>query len=631
MTRMDPIDRQAINRRLLAATFKRLAAKIAGAAAGSEPPDAQPERLTALARLFGLSAFESDILALAVGYAADEGLRKALGGPPTFAIALSRLDSPHHAAVAPDGILRRLRLLELEPGPEPLHRPLRVPESVVGFLYGATTLDPALRPYVQPFVGRPGTSQAGVEAAAHALMQATAEASAPHPIVVLRSRDGEAAGAFAAALARSLDLSLFVADAAALVLDAADTEELATRWGRDAALLGAGLLVTADRDDTPQAMRALFRFADRVPGIVMIAGAARIAGHRRPHIHIDVPAPDLEARRALWRTTLVAVPAAEREGLADELAQRHVMGAPAIEAALAEALARVEPVPLRRRLLEACAESGRVRLAELADRVIPKACWNDLVLPEAQHALLRGIVAHARGREQVFGRWGFASKSDRGLGMSALFAGPSGVGKTMAAEVIAGELERDLFRVDLSAVVSKYIGETEKNLERVFDAAEESGAVLLFDESDSLFGRRGEVRDGRDRYANLEVSYLLQRLDAYSGVAVLTSNLKDHIDDAFLRRLRFIVRFPFPDAALREAIWRRTMPEAAPCRDLDWQKLARLQATGGQIRNIALTAAFLAVEASEPITMFYLARAAQMEFAKLDRAPADAEIRGWVE
>ena len=630
MTRMDPIDRQAINRRLLAATFKRLATKIAGAAAGSEPPDAQAERLTALARLFGLSGFEADILALAAGYAVDEGLRTALGGPPTFAMALSRLDSPHHAAVAPDGILRRLRLIELEPGAEPLHRPLRVPESVIGFLYGASTLDPALRPYVQPFVGRPGAPSVGAEAAAHALMQATAETSAPHPIVVLRSRDSEAAGAFAAALARSLDLSLFVADAAAFVLDAADTEELATRWGRDAALLGAGLLVTADRDDTPQTMRALFRFADRVPGIVMVA-AARVAGHRRPVIHIDVPAPDLEARRALWRITLVAVPAAERESLADELAQRHVMGAPAIEAALAEAQARVEPVPLRRRLLEACAESGRVRLAELADRVIPKAGWNDLVLPEAQHGLLRGIVAHARGREQVFDRWGFASKSDRGLGISALFAGPSGVGKTMAAEVIAGELERDLFRIDLSAVVSKYIGETEKNLERVFDAAEESGAVLLFDESDSLFGRRGEVRDGRDRYANLEVSYLLQRLDAYRGVAVLTSNLKDHIDDAFLRRLRFIVRFPFPDAALREAIWRRTMPEAAPCRDLDWQKLARLQATGGQIRNIALTAAFLAVEAGEPITMGYLARAAQMEFAKLDRAPADAEIRGWVE
>jgi hypothetical protein len=631
MTRMDPIDRRAINRRLLAAAFKRLTAKIAGADAGGEPGEAQPEQLAALARLFALSGFETDILTLAVGYAVDEGLRKALGGPPTFAIALSRLDSPHHSAVAPDGILRRLRLIEFEQGPEPLHRPLRVPESVVGFLYGVPTLDPALRPYVQPFAGHPGASSVEAEAAASALMQATAGSNAPHPIVVLRSRDIEAAGAFAAALARKLDLSLFAADAAAFVLDAADTEELATRWGRDAALLGAGLLIIGDRDDPPQTTRALFRFAHRVPGIVMVAGAARAAGHRRPVIHVDVPVPDLETRRALWRTALVTVPAAERDALANELAQRHVMGAPAIEAALAQALARVEPAPLRRRLLEVCSESGGLRLAELADRVVPKADWNDLVLPDAQQGLLRGIVAHARGREQVFDRWGFASKSDRGLGMSALFAGPSGVGKTMAAEVIARELERDLFRIDLSAVVSKYIGETEKNLERVFDAAEESGAVLLFDESDSLFGRRGEVRDGRDRYANLEVSYLLQRLDAYRGVAVLTSNLKDHIDDAFLRRLRFIVRFPFPDAALREAIWRRTMPESAPCRDLDWQKLARLQATGGQIRNIALTAAFLAVEAGDPITMAYLARAAQMEFAKVDRAPADAEIRGWVE
>jgi hypothetical protein len=206
-------------------------------------------------------------------------------------------------------------------------------------------------------------------------------------------------------------------------------------------------------------------------------------------------------------------------------------------------------------LWDACRIQARQRLEDLAQRIDPAATWHDLVLPEGQMQTLREIAIHARHRARVYDEWDFASKGARGLGISALFAGPSGTGKTMASEVLAQELQLDLYRIDLSQVVSKYIGETEKNLRRVFDAAEEGGAILLFDEADALFGKRSEVKDSHDRYANIEISYLLQRMEAYRGLAILTTNMKSVLDTAF-RRLRFVVQFPFPDAAQRANIWR---------------------------------------------------------------------------
>ena len=200
----------------------------------------------------------------------------------------------------------------------------------------------------------------------------------------------------------------------------------------------------------------------------------------------------------------------------------------------------------------------------------------------------------------------------------------------MAAEVLANELHLDLYRIDLSAVVSKYIGETEKNLARVFDAAEDSGIILLFDEADALFGKRSEVKDSHDRYANIEVSYLLQRMEAYRGLAILTSNQKAALDTAFNRRLRFLVNFPFPEAGEREAIWRRVFPIATPTEGLDYAKLARLQMAGGNIRNIALNAAFLAAEEARPVAMAHILSAAQSEAGKRERPLSDAETKGWL-
>jgi SpoVK/Ycf46/Vps4 family AAA+-type ATPase len=244
--------------------------------------------------------------------------------------------------------------------------------------------------------------------------------------------------------------------------------------------------------------------------------------------------------------------------------------------------------------------------------------------------VLREVVSHVRQRATVYEQWGFAARGARGLGISALFAGVSGTGKTLASEMLANALRLDLYRIDLSSVVSKYIGETEKNLRRIFDAAEESGAILLFDEADALFGKRSEVKDSHDRYANIEVSYLLQRMESYRGLAILTTNMKSALDQAFLRRIRFVVQFPFPDATQRAEIWRRIFPPATPTEGLDIQRLARLNAPGGNIRNIALNAAFLAADEGSPVRMIHLLHAARVEYAKQEKTLTDAEVAGWV-
>ena len=264
-------------------------------------------------------------------------------------------------------------------------------------------------------------------------------------------------------------------------------------------------------------------------------------------------------------------------------------------------------------------ESARGGLDSLAQRIASKTGFDDLVLPGGHMTVLRDVARHLRHRERVFRDWGFGEKHALGQGLVALFAGESGTGKTLAAEAIANAVELDLYRVDLAMLVSKYIGETEKNLKTLFDAAETSGAVLLFDEADALFGKRSEVRDSHDRYANIEVAYLLQRIEAYRGLAVLTTNMKSAIDRAFLRRIRFVINFPFPDAAAREQIWRRQFPANAPLGEVNYAALARLNLAGGNIRSIALGAAFKAADAGREIDQAMLIDAARAEFAKLER------------
>jgi SpoVK/Ycf46/Vps4 family AAA+-type ATPase len=258
-------------------------------------------------------------------------------------------------------------------------------------------------------------------------------------------------------------------------------------------------------------------------------------------------------------------------------------------------------------------------LEALASRITPERSWDDLVLSAGCMADLRALAAQVGHRAKVHRDWGYRRILGRATGISALFAGPSGVGKTMAAEVIAQELSLELFTVDLSRVTSKYIGETEKNLARIFDAAEAGGCVLFFDEADALFGKRSEVKDSHDRYANADVSFLLQRMESFGGLAILATNLKSHLDTAFLRRIRVIVDFAVPDVAARQALWRRALPETAPQSVIDHAALARHELTGGNITTIAANAAFRAIDEGGAITMAHLHAAMAAEFRKLDR------------
>jgi SpoVK/Ycf46/Vps4 family AAA+-type ATPase len=255
----------------------------------------------------------------------------------------------------------------------------------------------------------------------------------------------------------------------------------------------------------------------------------------------------------------------------------------------------------------------------------------DIVLPMREKQLLRNIVVHVKQKGKVYREWGFDDSASgvRGLGLSALFSGESGTGKTMAAEALANELELELLRIDLSMVVSKYIGETEKNLRQVFDAAEGGGVILFFDEADALFGKRSEVSNSHDRYANIEVGYLLQRMETYRGLAILATNMKSSLDPAFIRRINFIVNFPFPDENSRAEIWKRIFPQSVKKENLDVTRLARLNISGGNIRNIALHASFLAAEANLPINMNLIKQAAQTEYDKLGRPLTKTEVGDW--
>jgi SpoVK/Ycf46/Vps4 family AAA+-type ATPase len=286
---------------------------------------------------------------------------------------------------------------------------------------------------------------------------------------------------------------------------------------------------------------------------------------------------------------------------------------------------------LASRAWDACRRAARPRMDDLAQRVVSSVEWDDLIVPPRQKEVLMSIIAQVRNRTKVYEEWGFAPRlQGKGLGVSALFSGPSGVGKSLAGELIGRALELDVYRVDLSALVSKWVGETEKNLRRVFDAAEDGGVILQFDEADALFGRRSEVKDSHDRHANIEVSYLLQRLEAYRGLCILTTNMRDNIDEAFLRRLRFIVDFRFPSREERRAIWQRIFPESLPRDALNYESLAQLNLAGGSIRNIALGASFLAADRDGAVTMADLLQAAQLEYEKVGRRITDAERAGWL-
>lgn len=351
-------------------------------------------------------------------------------------------------------------------------------------------------------------------------------------------------------------------------------------------------------------------------------------------VPVEIPAPDSAEQQALWRLHLNgSFEAGDLQPL-EELTARFDLNGGQIAGAVqlatqAGRLANPAGAPLTLRdLLRSSRIQSQPKLSALARKIEPKYAWQDLVLPEDQMQQLREIADQVKFRHVVLHDWGFAGKLSLGRGINALFAGPSGTGKTMAAEVIANELGLDLYKIDLSAVVSKYIGETEKNLNRVFTEAEHSNAILFFDEADALLGKRSEVKDAHDRYANIEIAYLLQKMEEYEGLVILATNLKKNMDDAFVRRLQFVVDLPFPDEKYRHRIWSAIFPSSTPLSDeIDFKLLAKkLKITGGNIKNIGMKAAYLAAAEGGAVRMQHVVRATKREFQKMGKLYVESDF-----
>lgn len=595
-----------------------------------DPP--MSRRLDRLVAAFGLDRFERDVLILAAGLELDDDIRDAVraldpggAGHLCFAPLLSRMQGPW-AALSPDGPLRRYRLIEIGPNRPLARAPITIDERILHHLVGLDPLDARLAPILVR--AAPG-GWLPISLAQLAATTAEAVSGSAPPVIEIAGDDPRDARLFAAGVvaaagaAEEAGQTLWRINGADIPTAPEPRALMATLWAREAALAGRALLV-----EGTAAGSALDALADAAPVLFVHGGSGPLAG--RPRLRVLLPALDAAEQTAVWHKHLG--PGAERlNGALSAVTGQFRLGYSDVVAAAAvarPALAR-DPEGAGDTLWQAARGVARPRLRDLATEIPPCARWGDIVLPKRELRTLHAICAQVRHRQQVYRDWGFAPEGGRGLGVTALFSGPSGSGKTMAAEVLAADLKLDLFRVDLSQVVSKYIGETEKNLATVFDAAEDGGAILLFDEADAILGKRSEVRDSHDRYANMEVSYLLQRMETYGGLALMTTNFRAALDKAFARRLRFVVEFPFPGYDERLEIWRRAFPEAAQTEGIDPARLARLGVAGGSIRSIALNAAFLAAQEGAPIRMAHLSAAAECECVKLEKTITTAETGGW--
>ena len=600
------------------------------AAAAVDPAPA----LVMLGQVFNLSAFGRSILLLCAALELDTQIAPLCAQAqddshrpyPTYALALALFDQPVWDVVAAEHPLRYWQLIRVQgAGHQPLTTsPLRADERIVNYIKGLNLLDERLMTFMLPLDGAreslllPPSQQQVVDAiATHLKTQAHKV-----PLVQLVGPDGASQQLVAQQATARLGLHLYRLPIALLPSQTSELDLLGRLWQRESQLLSIMLYLdahTADTDlGTMTSPLGRFLMRNTAPCFLGLRAVNHTLGPTSTAIDVDKPTP--AEQQQLWNQ-LVGDRAPQSPPL---LAQQFNLNLPTIYHIAQPSPA---PTPLHPHLWDACLAHTRPQLDQLAQRLTPKATWDDIVLPNDDTALLHQIADQVRQRHIVYETWGFGRRMNRGLGISALFAGESGTGKTMAAEVIANELRLNLYRIDLSAVVSKYIGETEKNLRRLFDAAEDGGAILFFDEADALFGKRSEVKDSHDRYANIEINYLLQRIEAYSGLAILATNLKQAIDTAFLRRLRFVVNFTFPNSRERQGIWQGAFPLETPVENLDYERLAKFNLTGGNIHNIALNAAFLAAQANTVIAMPLVIAAVRTEFKKLDRPISEADFR----
>ena len=629
-------------------------------------PDA---RLTWLAEVFALDSFDTSVVLLALApeidlryerlyaYLQDDVTRRK----PTVDLALSLFcDLPHERALARshftfDAPLLRRRVISLSSdsssgGSSLLSHSIQLDEQIVNLLLGHDALDRRLDGCcrLSPTVA---TSESACGLPPRVLVAlgeqvARARESLDALRVHLHGPEGSGRRSAARAIAAAAQAPLLSLDVTRL-LDAPAAAELAAVAVREAWLRGAVLTfepwLPLEREGGDTVRDALERaLAEHPITSIAIASAPPAATRHGSAQHVlELVHPTPQFRREHWRRALQAGGDRLDDASIDALASQFRLTRRQIEHACAAArtrawrraaVDRTDGIglarPTREDWLAGARAQGGEELAELATRIRAYASWSDIVLPADSMTQLRELCQRVALRNVVMGEWGFDHRLSRGRGINALFSGPSGTGKTMAAEIVASELKLDLFRIELAGIVSKYIGETEKNLDRIFACAERANGILLFDEADALFGKRSEVRDSHDRYANLEISYLLQKMEQFDGIAILATNLRGNLDEAFMRRLSFTVHFPVPDEESRQRIWSTIWPSEAPLASaLDFEFLARQFAlSGGNIKNIALGAAFFAAERGEPIGMRDLMRASVREYQKLGKTLTKEEM-----
>jgi len=640
--------------------------------------------LDTLVNLFGLSGFERRILLLCAGIELDARIGQLVAGLqggslrmlPTFSLALTVFADAHWSALSPHAPLRFWKLVEpVESSANQLitTQPLKIDENILFYLTGVHYQDARLGDLVYP--ASPETWLAPSQRqSAETMLQAFSRRvngmAAPLPAMQLQGDAQADKMAVASYTCERSGLHLYTLSAMSVPHSNAAISEWTRIWNRQAALHGCALYLDSSGAENGDRARTseLSHFIENIQGWIFIGADQWSPLLKRPKLSLAISKPGYGEQVMLWKAGLGLEASAtaagngassEMEKELEKLVSQFNLSACVIRSVCRELreaqgtagtqeMAATQGMPqeqemtdsragrdvpespavLMKRVWKACCVATRPQVDDLIQRIEPVAGWEDIVLPQEQLEILKELAAQVKQRSRVYGEWGFAAVSSRGLGISALFTGDSGTGKTMASEVLANELQLDLYRVDLSQVVNKYIGETEKNLKRIFDAAEDGGAILLFDEADALFGKRSEVKDSHDRYGNIEVSYLLQRMEAYRGLAILTTNLKSALDKAFYRRIRFIVQFPFPDAQLRASIWKKVFPAGTPTRGLDAGKLSRLNIPGGNIRNIALNAAFIAAHEGGAVEMSHISRAVRGEYNKLEKPLNTLETGG---
>ncbi len=616
----------------------------------------QPPALEQLCQRFELSEFERSILVFCAAIEIDsrfselcvEAHKDNSQYHPTFALALSALPNPHWSALAPDGTLRYWKLLNFGSGSTLTNKSLHIDERILHYLIGVKTIDPLLTEITElPFYTQQLIpSHQRLADSIKALWELNSFQNFP-PLIQLCGSEMEDKTDIAQAVCQHFNLQLSLLNCHRIPLKPSELEIFIRRLERECILERRALLLICEDIDYSDKLQlaCVHQLLEELQCFAIVTTLFPLQGIKRQMIRFDVPKPLPQEQLITWETSVAElktrlngqgkyIPDSNQlledlQGLTSQFQLSTSMIHRACEAAVGQ-LTMLSPPSLKQALWQSCRIQARPGLDELAERIESKLSWEDLVLPPLQKGILKEISAHVRQKAKVYEKWGFASKNRRGLGITALFSGPSGTGKTLAAGVLANELNLDLYKIELSAVVSKYIGETEKNLQQIFDAAESGGVILLFDEADSIFGKRSEVKDSKDRNANLEVSYLLQRMESYPGMAILTTNLQSNLDAAFMRRLRFVIQFSLPDAAHRAEIWQRIFPPDTPTEGLNFERLAQLNAPGGNIRIIALNSAFMAADAEEPVQMKHILRATQTEYEKLGKSLTSVEISGWI-